>query len=64
LEGNPKLALLPSIAADILALYFRERGVAAAAIAGRWKRTRVLVNGGLNGWKAYADVLSKLGIVL
>lgn len=61
LEGNPNLALMPSVAADILALYFQRRKIPAAAEAGEWKRVRKKVNGGLNGWARFARILKALG---
>jgi predicted chitinase len=61
LEGNPDLALQPSVAADILAVYFRDRHVDTAAINGNWKTTRRLVNGGLTDINRYLDVVRALG---
>ncbi len=55
LEGNPDLAMDPEISAQVLACYFKERGVAPAAREGDWRRVRKLVNGGYHGW----DVFSK-----
>lgn len=55
LEGNPDLAMDPEISAQVLACYFKERGVATAAREGDWRRVRKLVNGGYHGW----DVFSK-----
>ncbi len=55
LEGNPDLAMDPEISAQVLACYFKERGVAKAARDGDWRRVRKLVNGGYHGW----DVFSK-----
>ena len=37
--------------------------VSAAAEAKDWKRVRKLVNGGLNGWAAFAAVLGKLEVL-
>ncbi|MEM9483012.1 MAG: DUF4231 domain-containing protein [Cyanobacteria bacterium P01_F01_bin.116] len=55
LEGNPDLAMDPEISAQVLACYFKERGVATAAQASDWRKVRKLVNGGYHGW----DVFSK-----
>lgn len=65
LVANPDDALLPVVAADILAVYFRDRRVHVAAQQGRWERVRRLVNGGLNGWAdfiSYVTRLQSLGI--
>ncbi|MBT9315885.1 DUF4231 domain-containing protein [Leptothoe spongobia] len=55
LEGNPDLAMDPEVSAQVLACYFKERGVATAAQSGDWRKVRKLVNGGYHGW----DVFSK-----
>lgn len=55
LEDNPDLAMDPEVSAQVLACYFKERGVATAARSGDWRRVRKLVNGGYHGW----DVFSK-----
>ncbi|MEL6228907.1 MAG: DUF4231 domain-containing protein [Cyanobacteria bacterium J06627_3] len=55
LEENPDLAMDPEISAQVLACYFKERGVDQAARAGDWRKVRKLVNGGYHGW----DVFSK-----
>ncbi|MEO0395505.1 MAG: DUF4231 domain-containing protein [Cyanobacteria bacterium P01_A01_bin.137] len=55
LEDNPDLAMDPEISAQVLACYFKERGVDQAARAGDWRKVRKLVNGGYHGW----DVFSK-----
>ena len=55
LENNPDLAMDPKISAQVLACYFKERGVAGAARSGDWRKVRKLVNGGYHGW----DVFSK-----
>ncbi|MEM1251060.1 MAG: DUF4231 domain-containing protein [Cyanobacteria bacterium P01_H01_bin.21] len=55
LENNPDLAMDPEISAQVLACYFKERGVADAAREADWRRVRKLVNGGYHGW----DVFSK-----
>ena len=59
LVGNPDLAMDRAVSAKILALFFRERGVARAAEAQDWLKARIRVNGvnrktGLpNGWTAF-----------
>ena len=55
LENDPDLAMDPEISAQVLACYFKERGVDQAARAGDWRKVRKLVNGGYHGW----DVFSK-----
>jgi len=55
LENDPDLAMDPQVSAQVLACYFKERGVATAARSGDWRRVRKLVNGGYHGW----DVFSK-----
>lgn len=61
LVSNPDLALDATNAARIFAAYFKDRGVATAAMQGDWRQVRVLVNGGLNGWTPFSDVVGKLG---
>lgn len=61
LEAQPDLALRPAVAAEIAALYFKQRKVNEAADAGDWPRVRKLVNGGLNGWDHFAKVVIALG---
>lgn len=66
LEANPDLALDPAIAARVFAVYFRDHryasgyGIPDAARAGDWQSTRILVNGGLNGWTAYISYVQAL----
>lgn len=48
LVNNPDLALDPIIAAKILVLYFKERGVNIACDQKNWDLARRLVNGGTN----------------
>lgn len=58
LVSNPELALSPVYAAEIIARYFKDRGVDAACRAKDWRKARKLVNGGYNGWeefKKYVD---------
>jgi predicted chitinase len=59
--GNaPDLALDPSVAADILALYFHERHVQLYADQQNWEMVRRRVNGGLTGWPRFIDAVLKL----
>src|ERR1700686_4174349 len=60
LVGNPDLALDPSIASDVLALYFHERHVHYYADQQNWEMVRRRVNGGLTGWPRFIDALTKL----
>lgn len=60
LIANPDLALTPTIAAQVLAAYFKDRGVAAAANRGDWQAVRRYVNGGYNGWDTFIAVINKL----
>jgi putative chitinase len=60
LEGNPDLALDPTIAARILAEYFKARGIPAKARAGDWQGVRRAVNGGLNGWDRFNGAVQAL----
>lgn len=57
----PDRALEAYPAARIFAAYFKDRGVAAAANAGDWRKVRLLVNGGYNGWDAFIGVVNRLG---
>jgi hypothetical protein len=60
LVGNPDLALDPSIAAHVLALYFKNKGIPALAAANKWETVRRRVNGGLNGWARFLEVVTAL----
>lgn len=60
LAGSPELALDPYIAAAVLALYFKQRGIAGMAEAGDWRAVRRAVNGGYNGWDAFALYVNRL----
>lgn len=59
LENNPDLAMDPEISAQVLACYFKERGVAAAARESDWRRVRKLVNGGYHGWDVFAKYVER-----
>lgn len=60
LAGNPDLVLQPAIAAQIFALYFKQRKVDVAANAQNWEQVRRLVNGGLNGFDVFISAVNKL----
>jgi predicted chitinase len=60
LEEQPELALSPDVAARILARYFKDRGLGAAARKGQWKHIRQRVNGGLNGWPRFNELVRSL----
>lgn len=66
LVTNMDDALLTDVSAAVLALYFVHHtypsgyGIPAAARAGDWQTTRVLVNGGLNGWDDYITYVMRL----
>ncbi|MEL7495866.1 MAG: DUF4231 domain-containing protein [Cyanobacteria bacterium J06554_11] len=59
LENNPDLAMDPKVSAQVLACYFKERGVATAARAGDWRRVRKLVNGGYHGWETFSKYIER-----
>ena len=60
LVRRPAMALRPAVGARVLADYFKQRGVGAAARHGDWREVRLKVNGGLNGWQRYRSVVSSL----
>ncbi|MDZ8222184.1 glycoside hydrolase family 19 protein, partial [Nostoc sp. ChiVER01] len=59
LVNHPELALDAKIAARILALYFVNRGISAAANREDWQAVRRGVNGGLNGWDRFINYVNK-----
>jgi len=63
LLSNPDLALDPTHAASILALYFRRRDVDTAALKRDWLRVRRRVNGGFNGWREFEGKVKALLIL-
>jgi hypothetical protein len=75
LLSQPNLAMQPDIAARILAWYWRTHGcdVRCREIsqlpagkrdgANGWQRVRRAVNGGLNGWNDFHEVLGKLEVL-
>ena len=61
LVRNPDLALEPEVAARILVWYFRQKGgLVDACLAGNWRRVRLLVNGGYNGWADFNHYVTHL----
>lgn len=60
LVGTPDLAMDPTVAAKVLAVYFQRRRVAEAAEAQDWFRARVRVNGGSNGWDRFTALVHSL----
>lgn len=60
LEADPALALDPLVAARMLARYFKDHNIAAAAEAGDWQLVRKKVNGGLNGWDRFQSLVTRL----
>lgn len=61
LEAQPDLALKPEVAAAVLADYFKDRRIAESAESGDWETVRRKVNGGLNGWSRFEQLVKKLG---
>lgn len=59
LVDNPSLALNPSIAADILAQYFKQNGCDMACEAKNWPLVRQKVNGGDNGLPLFLSVVNQ-----
>lgn len=60
LVGTPDLAMDPHVAADILVEFFKDNGVDKAALACNWRKVRMLVNGGYNGFDAFMGHVSRL----
>lgn len=60
LINNPNLALDPHYAAEIFALYFKNKGCDVAANAKNWTRVRRLVNGGTNGLSLFLSTVNKM----
>jgi hypothetical protein len=60
LVGVPDLALEPTVAARVLALYLKQKGIPAAAEAGDWRRVRRLVNGGTNALAEFLAAVQAL----
>jgi peptidoglycan hydrolase-like protein with peptidoglycan-binding domain len=60
LERRPGLALRPRVAAEVLAEYFKMRGISRNASRGQWRVVRLKVNGGFNGWSAFSRRVQSL----
>jgi Chitinase class I len=60
LVANPDLAMDPTVAAKILALFFSERRISNYADQQNWEMVRRRVNGGLTGWPRFIDAVTKL----
>jgi hypothetical protein len=66
LEADPDRALEPAVAAKVFGEYFLNHrstdgyNVPDAARAGLWRLTRLLVNGGYNGWDDYIAFVGRL----
>ena len=60
LEAQPELALRPDVAAQVLAAYVADHGIAKLAAAGDWQGVRRAVNGGLNGWDRFSKLVQGL----
>ncbi|MNT94203.1 hypothetical protein D3C72_2358390 [compost metagenome] len=58
--GNPDLALDPKISARIMAMYFKDRNIAAKAERGDVEAVRRAVNGGTNGLARFEAAVDKL----
>jgi len=65
LEFDPTKALDPAVSARILASYFADHRIDAAANTQDWRKVRRLVNGGYNGWdefnKCVVELLEVIG---
>lgn len=59
LLGNPDLALDSKVAAKILAMYFKDRGVDKWCNSKDWEVVRRKVNGGLNGYDEFINVVNQ-----
>lgn len=60
LVENPDLALEPHIAARIFAIYWTDRKIRFAAEQRNWEKVRREVNGGLNDFVPFLNVVDKL----
>lgn len=56
LAGNPDLALNPAVAAAILAVYLRDRGVRGVADKQNWTMVRLRVHSDGSDWKRFFGV--------
>lgn len=60
LAGSPDLAMDPGVAAAVLAVFFRERGIPQFADVENWPMVRRRVNGGMNAWQRFSDTVTSL----
>ncbi len=60
LVGNPDLALDPAIGSKIFARYWKDHGIQELADAELWEKVRRAVNGGLNGWSVFLEIIGGL----
>jgi predicted chitinase len=60
LLSNPDEAMNPGTAAEILAMFFKERKIQQYADQQNWEMVRRRVDGGLNGWPRFIDAVTKL----
>lgn len=60
LAANPDQALEAMVASKILAAFFKGHGIDKSALSHRWKEVRRRVNGGLNGWDHFINVVERL----
>lgn len=58
--ATPDLLLQPGPAALAAVFYWRHKGLAPVCDAGQWERVRRLVNGGLNGWDRFIQIVRRL----
>jgi predicted chitinase len=63
LEDEPDLALDPAIAARVLVQYFKDRAIEQDARRRDWEMVRRKVNGGLNGWPRFKEIIDALELV-
>ena len=60
LISNPDLALQPIPAAKIFARFFKNRDIGVYACMENWRKVRLLVNGGLNGYSDFLAYINRL----
>lgn len=57
---DPDQALRPAVAAEILADFFKRKGLADLATQGQWTEIRKRVNGGINGLSNFMGCVTRL----
>jgi putative chitinase len=60
LVADPDIALDPAIAAELLAIYFKQRDVRVHADQQNWEMVRRRVDRHFGGWPRFIDVVTKL----